>query len=455
MKRGLLLVVLGLSLLLGIRHMDSRGWIPQDKARLPYLQQVSGDRAIIAWRTSVRFIGVPKIEWQRVGDVADGSQRVHEVEGETVPSRYGENYLDHHVVLSGLPHRAEIQYHASNGELSVGGGKFRSAPTDHHDGPLRIWALGDSGTGGPVQYEVRDSMVEFLGDTPLDLMLHVGDMAYSRGRDGEFSARFFRPYRDILSSIACWPAPGNHEMKSSTSVDQAGPYFEAYLLPTAGQCGGVASGTEAYYSFDYGPVHFISLDSSGDAIDPAGPMMEWLEADLAQTDSMWIVAFFHHPPYSFGSHRSDNFQDSEGRLVKMREVAVPILEAGGVDLVLAGHSHIYERSGLIQGVYGYGESVDHPVPATEVLRNDGKIIRWEGERYWTEDGGGTVYSVVGHGGGHVKKTGDHPVMVESQIVYGSALITIDSDQLQMENVSSDGVVTDRIIIDRSPDRPGK
>ncbi len=72
MKRGLLLVVLGLSLLLGIRHMDSRGWIPQDKARLPYLQQVSGDRAIIAWRTSVRLIGVPKIEWQRVDDVEDG-----------------------------------------------------------------------------------------------------------------------------------------------------------------------------------------------------------------------------------------------------------------------------------------------------------------------------------------------------------------------------------------------
>jgi 3',5'-cyclic AMP phosphodiesterase CpdA len=64
-------------------------------------------------------------------------------------------------------------------------------------------------------------------------------------------------------------------------------------------------------------------------------MLSWLEADLANTLQPWIIAFWHHPPYSRGSHDSD----FEIELLEMRENALPLLEAGGVDLVLCGHSH--------------------------------------------------------------------------------------------------------------------
>jgi len=72
-------------------------------------------------------------------------------------------------------------------------------------------------------------------------------------------------------------------------------------------------------------------------------MMTWLREDVAATSQTWIIAFWHHPPYSKGSHDSDY----EKELVEMRQNAVPILEEAGVDLVLAGHSHSYERSYLI------------------------------------------------------------------------------------------------------------
>jgi hypothetical protein len=61
-----------------------------------------------------------------------------------------------------------------------------------------------------------------------------------------------------------WPTLGNHEGASTTSGQpgaSSGPYYSAFVLPTGAQAGGVASGTEAYYSFDYGNVHFISLNS--------------------------------------------------------------------------------------------------------------------------------------------------------------------------------------------------
>ena len=77
-------------------------------------------------------------------------------------------------------------------------------------------------------------------------------------------------------------------------------------------------------------------------------MITWVTADLAATDQDWVIAYWHHPPYTKGSHDSD----FETELIEMREVFLPVLEQGGVDLVLAGHSHVYERSFLLDQHYG-------------------------------------------------------------------------------------------------------
>jgi hypothetical protein len=122
--------------------------------------------------------------------------------------------------------------------------------------------------------------------------------------------------------------------------------------PAEGEAGGLASGTERYYSFDYANIHLVCLDAMTSDRSPAGPMLTWLEEDLAATDKAWIIAFWHHPPYTWGTHNSD----FERELIDMRENAVPILERYGVDLVLCGHSHVYERSWLLNGHYGYSSS---------------------------------------------------------------------------------------------------
>lgn len=81
-------------------------------------------------------------------------------------------------------------------------------------------------------------------------------------------------------------------------------------------------------------------------------MVSWLKKDLAQTKQQWLITFFHHPPYTKGSHDSDKKSDSGGRLIETRENILPVLERAGVDLVLSGHSHMYERSELINCHYG-------------------------------------------------------------------------------------------------------
>ncbi len=197
---------------------------------------------------------------------------------------------------------------------------------------------------------MRDAYLGFTGSVRTDLWLMLGDNAYPSGTDAEYQAAVFDVYPDVLRNTVLWPTIGNHDAISASSATQTGPYYDIFSLPKTGEAGGLASGTEAYYSFDYANVHFVVLDSQDTdrSPPPSGAMLTWLDDDLASTAQEWIVAYWHHPPYSDGSHESD----TEIELIEMRQNALPILEDHGVDLVLTGHSHSYERSFLIDGHYG-------------------------------------------------------------------------------------------------------
>lgn len=445
MSRFIALFLLTLILLAGIYRLDNRASIPTDTPRKPYLQQVHDDFALICWR--MRPVATdPRVEWRRSG--ADSWISVDMIQREEGPGPVF-NYLAR---LDHLPEHAPIEYRVLREDNVLGHGTFLSAKGETSSQPLKVWVLGDSGTGRKRQYQVFQAMAAHAatptGGRGIDLLLHVGDMAYSHGTEGEFDGRFFRPYASMLSDLPCWPAIGNHEVKSTSVETESGPYFDAFMIPTAGECGGEPSGTEAYYSFDNGPVHFISLDSSGGEITADSAMIEWLKKDLASHDREWCIVFFHHPPYSLGTHTSQTASDSYGRLVAIREIVIPLLEAEGVDLVLAGHSHCYERSALIQGVFGYGTAPDHVVPEREILHRDGRILQEKLDLYEVAKGEGTLYVVVGHGGAGVGLRGEHPVMDQFDDQHGSLLLTIDQDSLMLENVVIDGNVMDRVTLVR-------
>jgi hypothetical protein len=281
-------------------------------------------------------------------------------------------------------------------------------------------------------------MLAAAGDSPPDIYLHMGDMAYNDGTTQEFDDNFFAPYETILRNTVVWPTLGNHEGHSSDSDTETGPYYEAYVLPTDGAAGGLASGTEAYYSFDWASVHFIVLDSHDSPRDVGGAMLRWLEMDLSATDQPWVIAFWHHPPYSKGSHDSD----TETQLVEMRENALPILEAAGVDLVLCGHSHLYERSYLIHGAY------DTPTTSAGHILDmgDGAI---EGDGAYTKTADGTLYVVAGHGGTSVSGTGGHPVMHFTEVENGSCLVDVAGEALTLRNIRYDGEETDHVTLVKS------
>jgi hypothetical protein len=402
--------------------------------RGPYLQSGTPEGVTIRWRTDMATDS--QVRWGNSRNELDEKE-----------SR-SEKTTEHEIILDGLKGDTEYYYSVGSSSETLAGGedyKFRTAPPAGEPKPTRIWVLGDSGERSVDAIHVRDSYAKFSGTVKTDVLLMLGDNAYESGTDREYQIAVFDRYKDFLRSVVLWPTRGNHDHLFTRAKD----YYDIFTLPTDGGAGGIASKSEAYYSFDYSNIHFISLDSETTDRSPSGPMMQWLRLELAATRQNWIIAFWHEPPYTKGTHDSDVPKDSGGRLREMRENALPILEEGGVDLVLSGHSHTYERSMLIDGHYGPSATLQ---PSMMVNRGDGNPSRdgaYEKSTALSAPHEGTVYAVVGVSS---KATGgrlNHPVMATSLSVIGSLVIDVNNLQLDGFFLDSHGQVRDHFQIQKS------
>ena len=404
--------------------------------RGPYLQSGSDASVIVRWRTTsatdsrVLYGLAPNALTLSVTDPASSTE--------------------HEVALAGL-NADETYFYAVGDAISLLVGAddrhfFVTAPPPGMPKPTRVWVLGDSGTANQNARDVRDAYYVFTGAVHTDLWLMLGDNAYPSGTDSQYQSAVFDTYTDLLRKSVLWPTLGNHDGISANSSTQTGPYYDIFSLPTAGEAGGITSGTEAYYSFDYGNVHFVVLESFESDRTVGGPMLTWLAADLAVNTRDWTIAYWHHPPYSKGSHDSD----TESELIDMRQNALPILESHGVDLVLSGHSHSYERSFLIDGHYGDSSTF---LPSMQVDAGDGNPNG--GGAYVKLGPGpqpnqGAVYAVAGNAGQISGGTLNHPAMFVSWNLLGSMVLDIDTDRLDAVFLGSTGTVLDEFTIIKSP-----
>ena len=403
-KTSLKLIFIGL---LGIWGLPQAWGLSLERS--PYLQQGSSDAITIVWHTDEEADG-----WVHYGTLLEEQTEVSETTSVGTV---------HSVTLTDLLPGTRYYYsvHSTDTVLVEANEEyyFETAPETGSKAPVRIWVVGDSGTTSwNPKVNVRNAFFEFAGDHRTNVFLHLGNMSHPNGSADGLQSNFFGVYTNVIRNTVTWPTLGEFEAQTSDSETQSGTYFDAFTLPTQGEAGGVASGTEAYYSFDYGNIHFVVLDSNQSSREPDGPMFTWLEEDLAATEQDWIIATWHHSPFTMGSYNSD----VEVNHTEMRERALPILEAGGVDLVLAGSSHIYERSFLVNGAYD--------TPTT----TEGKILA-EGDGLFSGDGPyvksteskanqGTVYVTAGHGGLEIAKEGDHPLMYFVEDHLGSCVIDV-------------------------------
>jgi hypothetical protein len=385
--------------------------------RGPYLQLATPDSLIIRWNTDeatdslVQYGTAPGVLTSSVTDATVGA--------------------GHTMALTSLLPATQYWYSVGSTTNVLAGPDathtFVTPPLVGSQAPMRIWAIGDSGTADALAVSVRDAYTDFTGVVRTDLWMLLGDNAYDEGKAYEYQAALHDIYPAMMRTSAVWPTRGNHDM--------SGAYAGTFTLPKNGEAGGMPSGTELYYSFDHGNVHFLCLDSESSGLGVNGAMHTWAAADLASTNQDWIIAFWHHPPYTKGSHDSD----AESTLITMRQNFLPLLESAGVDLVLNGHSHSYERSFLIDGHYALSSTFKDSQkkdPGDGQLTGSGAYAKAFGSH------NGTVYCVAGSSGKTSSAPVDHPVMAYSEVTLGSLVIDVDGLSMNVQFLGSNGVVKD-------------
>lgn len=426
---------------------------------------------------------------------------------------------------------------APEGQQFTTSPKVGKLPKDKN---TRIWILGDSGANtdedpthgghGAVSGAdaVRDGAMRYIaenGGEPIDMLLMLGDNAYLNGSDFNYQQGMFDLYTNLLKKVSAWSTIGNHEMgaivdwnlcetlligrdgnpiypcdvmplikddKSGVSMSSDPnswrsegtshetsrmPYLDIFSFPTAGELGGVPSGTEQYYSFDQANIHVAVLDSQLSARDETQleAMAEWLKADLSANKQDWTIVIFHHPPYSKGNnHDSDitEFNLVDRPMWDMRNQFVPIFEEYGVDVVYSGHAHSYERSHYISGHTGYSETYSHAEHAELVGGDPERPASGKGEESYAQLSptsghidNRVVYTVNGSSGMADRSSStvpdwlQHPahIIQEADTAtpkrrglprLGSVLMDVDKKSLTARFVNIDGKVLDSFTITR-------
>jgi hypothetical protein len=189
-------------------------------------------------------------------------------------------------------------------------------------GSVRFAVIGDSGTGQKHQYQVATEMAAYRRNFPFDFVLMLGDNIYGGSTPEDFQVKFEEPYKSLLDAgVKFYASLGNHDSPNER-------FYKLFNM-----CG------QRYYAFTKGNARFFALDSN--YMNPE--QLDWLQTQLQSSDSAWKICYFHHPLYSDGR--------AHGPDMDLRALLQPLFVKFGVNAVLSGHEHFYERIRPQKGIY--------------------------------------------------------------------------------------------------------
>lgn len=317
----------------------------------PYLQSLTETAATVLWTSpdpNARLL---------FGPDAGAEQTVTARSGWLPSSLTGlpQGFWLHAATLTGLTPRTLYRYRPLDGQPA----KFRTPGS----GRSRMVIFGDSGAETDAQKQLA---VRMTARQP-DLILHTGDLVYPAGDADSYLRKYFGLYQDLFAAAPAFPCPGNHDYYHAGGR----MFVEFNKVPRESV---PPEGHGRYYSFDWDNAHFVVLDSNTPLEEAAagrGPMLDWLERDLAATTKYWRIAMFHHPPYAGGPNQADPLCDL------VRRHLVPILERHHIDLVFSGHEHNYQRTHPVNGIVyfttgGGGAEIYAPLPRPEAAIQQGR-----------------------------------------------------------------------------------
>ena len=215
---------------------------------------------------------------------------------------------------------------------------------------VRLAVIGDMGTGEQPQLDVALQMVKSRETFPFEFVITLGDNLYSGGQPSDFDRDFAVPYKPLLDAgVLFYATLGNHDKTNER-------FYKPFNMNGAN-----------YYTYKKGNVRFFALDSNYMDLKQTA----WLETKLREAgNGVWKICYFHHPLYSSGAFH--------GPATDLRKVLEPLFVKYGVDVVFAGHDHVYERVRPQQGIYYFTEGASGSLRAGNL---DAFGIHGEGIRH--------------------------------------------------------------------------
>jgi len=229
----------------------------------------------------------------------------------------------HNIQLTGLSSNTVYHYRARQGNGLSSDASFRTAPKPGT--PFRFAWLADFRTN----VTVHDTIALHAAQANPWMSLYGGDLCLN-SKYISFKEQFFRPNElALIARVPFFNTPGNHEgWKENTKAFTQSPTSPA--------------GTQDYYSFDYGDMHVLMLNNEI-PYDEGSPQFKFAQEDLAASTKPWKIVGAHRPAYCAGGHNEDT---------GMKKMTVKIFEPNKVDLVLAGHTHLFQHN-LINGIHHF------------------------------------------------------------------------------------------------------
>lgn len=309
--------------------------------RMPYIQNTTSNSIQIIYKTLSHLPSTIEL-----GTSIGTAQKI-------VVSQSATNHV---ATLTGLLSGTEYFYRVSAG---LPGNEavtdWRSFRTFKPAGAVNFLVMGDSGWATPGQLAVARQ----LERPATDLLMHVGDLIYYSFSHFAADFRCFSVYSEFMRDTPIFVALGNHD----SYVDRLAIH-ESFYLPTNS-----VTGTEHFYSFDHGDIHFVALWAdlqAGASYAPGSPQYNWLEKDLAASTKRWKFIFFHHVYRSSAYHGNDNY-NYNGLLdsVELQQSIGVLAARYGVQIIFNGHDHDFERfapdNGIMSIVTGGGGAALYPM----------------------------------------------------------------------------------------------
>jgi len=212
---------------------------------------------------------------------------------------------------------------------------------------VKFAVIGDSGRWSREQREMADQVALFRKQFPFEFVLMLGDNIYEGPASPEdYLHKFEEPYADLLEAgVDFYAVLGNHDDPRQVdypSFNMKGDRYYSFAPP------------EDVLAKIATRVEFFALDTT----NPDGAQLRWLDKRLGASKATWKICFFHHPLYTTGRYGAVSYV--------YRRLLEPLLIRHGVDVVLSGHEHIYQRSRLQEGIMYFVSGA-----AGSVRRGDG------------------------------------------------------------------------------------